>query len=206
VVSNFKDKGNKTLLTSIKRSVAIYNVANVNLKIQIMPLSFMEAASRLQYLHVELQSTVTMEDKLLADYCLKEINSNLSKDFPFLCIGLNSRDFFGEEYFHKRQLPGTGVFTRSVSIRDDGQECFIPTTQIDIEHKLARKLLPLWQKAMDPLEVDICARKFKLSSYHFVDPRNTTIKVGPDKAAAGERSNLDYIEPEYMFKDKLLRY
>jgi len=202
IVPNFRDKSNKGLLTSLKKSLSIYNAANSNCEIQFVPLPLTIAASHVFYLYAELKCIEKIEEKLLADHCYKEISANLSKEYPFLCIGSCEQNFSSDPFFAEQILPVLGAFSRA-SV-DRRSECFVPLTQLNIEQKLVRTMLPLWQKPMDPLEITICGRILKLSSFHYVDPRNTVIKIGPDRIAS-ERNNLDFIEPEYKFKDKLLR-
>jgi len=69
---------------------------------------------------------------------------------------------------------------------------------------LFRQLLPLWQKQMDPLLIDVCGKPTNFASFHYVDERNTTLKNGLFKKASAF-SNLDYIDPDYTLKDQLLR-
>ena len=205
VMPNFKDKAKKGILQSIKKSAGIFNGANPNAKVQIMPLAFMEAASRIFCLHLELLSSSKVSNKLLGDYCLKEVMAHLAKEFPFLCIGLDKNDFLSDPIFSPSSMPITGVF----GPQDDSNEAlFIPDAQLSIEDGLVRQMLPLWQSSSNPksdFELTVCGKKTKLTSYYFIDPLNSHLHVVNDRSPT-QKSNLNYIEPAYLFKDKLLRY
>jgi len=205
IMPNFKDKSNRSLLTSVKKFAGSFNAINLDSKIQIVPLSFLDAASRLFYLNSELLSRgIEIGNIPLGDQCLKEVTTNLAKEFPFLCLGLDCHDFCSDPIFAIKFMPITGVFAP----RSEGcEDSFIPDTQLVVEDKLVRQLVPLWQPSANldsPLELTVCGRQTNFTSYHFIDPTNTQLKIGPDRSAT-ERSNLNYIEPSYLFKDKLLR-
>ena len=206
VMPNFKTKANRGMLQAIKKGVGIYNAANSDSKIQIIPLSFMEAASRIFCLHLELLSSNQILNKLVGDHCLKEVTVLLAKENPFLCIGLDKYNLILDPLFSPNEMPIVGVFVPRDESKHETQ--FIPNAQLSIEDELVRKLLlPLWQNSSNSRresEITICGRISKLTAYYFIDPLNTNLKVGTDRSPT-ERSNLNYIEPAYLFKDKLLR-
>jgi hypothetical protein len=208
VVPHFKDKSSRGMLFVLKKLVGLHNAINAQAKIQILPLTLLEAAARLFYLNSEFRSTAEAQSnpvKLLASSCLDEVQSNLSKDNPFLVLGLEKSNFSIDSIFTLKALPVMGYFTRgSVDENNKLSDYFIPSTQLDKEDKLFRQLLPLWQKLMDPLLIDVCGKPTNFASFHYVDERNTTLKNGLFKKASAF-SNLDYIDPDYTLKDQLLR-
>lgn len=158
--------------------------------------------SRLFYLHADLLSGDLAQPGERVTSFHNSIATNLNKDSPFLALSLDGEDFFKDPWFLPRQLPQEGSFT--VSPAEAGFFSLIPEEQLNIEATIMNKLLTLWQIPTDPIELNACGRKMLVNSFHYKDDRNEHAFNAHRKANA--YSCLSFIEGDYDFKDKLLRY